>query len=345
MIEKIYEAFWLFRQEINRKKLKENKIEIPNFLNVLRNIQYDKDKEQVFDMFYPKTKKDIKLPTIVHIHGGAYIAGLKDSYAEYCKILAEYGYCVINFDYIRGIRKGFPSPVFDFFKFFEFIKNNEEYSKHIDFDKFVLSGDSSGGHIASLIANIQTNEKLKNAFNLTGGPDVKACVLTSPMLGVYRFNNNWPKIPFEKVVFKEYYNSPLKDFTHNLETVSDKFPPTIILSAKNDFIKLHAYMFHEKAKELNLYLEHYCLTTGKHLGHCCPLIYPNDYENTIALEKIVLFVKKALTEKLSSELKYDLIDNTKERDKQFYNAQEILMPIYDENAKPVYLQDLEMEND
>lgn len=343
MLEKLYEAFWLFREEVNRKKLQKNKIIIPNHIKVFRNIKYGEDKEQLFDMFYPKTKKTIKLPTIVHIHGGAYLAGLKDSYAEYCKVLAEKGYCVINFDYIRGMRKGFPSPVYDFFNFFEFIKNNEQFAKHIDFDQFVLSGDSSGGHVASLIANIQTNDNLKQAFNLTGGPNVKACILTSPMLGVYRFNNGWPREIFEKLVFKEYYTSNLKDLTHNLETVTNKFPPTIILSAKNDFIKLHAYMFEKNAKELNLYLEHYCLISGKHLGHCCPLLYPYDYENSIALQKVDLFVKKALTSVILPEVRYEVIDNNKQRDSQFYAAQEFLIPNIEEDCQTLYLQDLNID--
>mgnify|MGYP003302258334 CR=1 FL=1 len=59
MLEKIYEAFWLFREEINRKNLQKNKIEIPEYLKVYRNIKYGEDKEHLFDMFYPKTKSKL----------------------------------------------------------------------------------------------------------------------------------------------------------------------------------------------------------------------------------------------------------------------------------------------
>ena len=55
----------------------------------------------------------------------------------------------------------------------------------IDYDNFFISGDSAGGHIASLIANAQTND----------------------------------------------------------------FPPTIIISANNDFIKMKADKFCKNAKD------------------------------------------------------------------------------------------------
>ena len=297
MLEDLYNKFWLSIDKMNQKRIAEKSYSTPPHISEKLGVKYGLDKEQYFDMFYPKSKANQKLPTIVHIHGGAYISGVKDLYTEYCQMLAQKGYCVINLEYIKGLRIGFPHPVFDFFKFYEFIEKNPEISSHIDFGNFLLSGDSSGGHVASLIANIQTNPSLKQKFELTGGPDVKGCILTCPMLGVYKFKGLWPKKRFEKLVYKDYYNTKYKDICHNLETITNKFPPSIIISASNDFIKLHAYLYEKTAKKIDLSLEHYCVTSGKHLSHCSIMTYPQDPESQIAHKKIQDFVEKVLNKK------------------------------------------------
>lgn len=51
----------------------------PCGLVVKENIQYGKDEfDNVFDVYYPENCQDKKLPTILHIHGGGYVAGSRD---------------------------------------------------------------------------------------------------------------------------------------------------------------------------------------------------------------------------------------------------------------------------
>ena len=304
MIEDIYRKFWSSIDDFNRKRIKKLNKKTPKHLNEILDVKYGNDEENTFDMYYAKSLEDKKLPTIVHIHGGAYLGGVKNMYAEYCRILADSGYCSINMEYVNGEKIGFPNPVYDFFALFEFLKKNEKFAKHIDFDNFIISGDSSGGHVASLVANIQTNDQLKEKFKLVGGPEIKGCILTCPTMGVYKFGGMWPKERFEKLVFKQYQNTILKDYCHNLETMTPNFPPTIIISVSVDFIKIHAYMFMDLAKKLNLSLEHYCIMTGKHLVHCTSLMYPYDYENKLAITLIKKFIEKVINGKTKKIVKY-----------------------------------------
>lgn len=324
MITKIYDSFWLAIDEQMNKIIDKHGYVTPDHLQEEVHIQYGKDEEQYFDMYYPKDKKDEKLPVIIHMHGGAFISGVQAQYSEYCRLLADQGYCVINLEFIRGMRRGFPHPVFDFYKFYEFIQNNPEISKHIDYDNLLLSGDSSGAAITSLITNIQVNPKVREAFGLEGGPNVKGCIFTSPMLGYYEFNGLWPKEVLHKHIFKEYYKTPIQDVTHLLKNLNDKFPPCVVISAKNDPIKLHAYMFEKKAKEMGLSLEHYCMTTGKHLLHCSNMTYPYDHESKIAMTKIYDFVKKTLTNTNEKEVIYDTINKKTELDREFMTPKSII---------------------
>lgn len=307
MLEKIYVNFWEGVDKLNKKRLQKNGFENPPHIAENLNLSYGQDVDHLFDMYFLQSNADKKLPTIVHIHGAAYLRGVRELYREYSRFLAQNGFCVINVEYTSGHRKGFPTPVFDVYKFFEFAQQDSNISSHIDFDKIILSGDSSGGHTATLVANLQTNEPLKQQFGLSGGPDIKGVVLSCPMMGVYKFGGKWPKERFAKLVFKEYYNTPLKDLCHNLETITENFPPSFIVTSANDFIKIHSNMFTKIARQKQLYLEHYCTTTGAHLSHCSMLVFPYDYESQVALQKLVIFAKNVLAGKTQQKVVDDKI--------------------------------------
>ena len=180
----------------------------------------------------------------------------------------------------------------------------------------VLGADIDEAYYKAVMS-VQVNPDVKKEFGFTGGPDIKGCIFTSPMLGLYEFNGMWPKERFAKHVFKEYYNTNIQKVTHLLKNINDKFPPSIIIYSKNDFIKLHAYMFEKKAKELNLSLEHYCMTTGKNLMHISNIIYPYAHESKVAMTKIFDFVEKAFTNTTEKTVKYDKISKKTVLDREF----------------------------
>lgn len=89
---------------------------------VKENIQYGKDEfDNIFDVYYPENCQDKKLPTILHIHGGGYVAGSKEQRERYCMLLAKKGYCVINMEYSNAKKIGFPGPVKDAYELFNYI--------------------------------------------------------------------------------------------------------------------------------------------------------------------------------------------------------------------------------
>ena len=299
ILEKIYNLFWgLTDKGIYEIKERQN-YKLPNTIKEIVNIRYAEiDEECVFDMYYPKSLSRKKLPTILHIHGGAYVAGSKELNTEYCRILCQQGYCVLNMNYVLSPKEGFPRPVYDVFRLFKFIERTSNINKHIDFNNFVISGDSAGGHIAGLVANIQTNKGLKERFQLSGGPKIKGCILTCSMMSVYKFNGLWPKKRFEGLVFKENSGKRVVEDCNILNNLTPDYPPTILISVNVDFIKLHANMFDDKADILGNYYEHYTIVSGDHIMHDMTMLFPYDHECLVAMSRIVTFLRNLFADNL-----------------------------------------------
>lgn len=311
ILEKLYKALWnCIDKSCESRANKTKDIKFPK-LEKESNIQYFVDKQNNrFDLFYPKNNSQKKLPTIINIHGGGYVGGSKEYCELYCKMLANNGYTVLNMEYTRcdGKNNNFYKQINDVFQLFHFIEKNENFSKHIDFNNIFLAGDSAGAHIAGIVSNIQTNDLLKQDFSLCGGPKIKGLIFVSPMLGAYKFCNFPIRRNFENVVYgKNGRKEPLKEVCHNLDIMSPNFPPCIVFSASNDFIKLHAKMFCKQAKELNLSVQNYTLFSGKHLTHDCVVDYPRDNENRYCINLIDNFVKDAVENKFVSGVKNESI--------------------------------------
>lgn len=55
-------------------------------------------KEHMLDVYYPEGAS-AKLPVIIDIHGGGWMAGSKEINKNYCLAIAKRGYCVFNLNY------------------------------------------------------------------------------------------------------------------------------------------------------------------------------------------------------------------------------------------------------
>ena len=285
--------------ESDNKKVRKLDIEI-NEENIesITNIVYGKDEvNNIFDIHFPKGNNE-KLPTIFVVHGGGYVTGQKENMNRYVKALVEHGYCVINAEYTKvdgKEKKYMPTPVYEMFDLFNYIEQNTEINRHIDFNNFFLTGDSAGGHIISLIANIQTNPNLKFDFNLKNGPQVKGLILINPVFGQYKFAGLPLKNEYHNLMYGA--NNVISNICHNFDVITDLFPPTMITSTPNDFVaRIHTKMFLKIAKNLNLNVSFYDITKGYQLFHSSMIKYADKYPNFI--EKICNFIDNSINNKL-----------------------------------------------
>lgn len=128
------------------------------------NIKEDKNKvyketeqEQLkADVYYPT--EGGKHPGIVLIHGGAWLQGYKEMYAEWAPHFARHGYVAMAFDYrlSTSATSTYPEALHDVKSAIHyFVQHAEEW--RMDTNNLVIIGDSAGGHLASCIALDHSN--------------------------------------------------------------------------------------------------------------------------------------------------------------------------------------------
>lgn len=130
----------------------------PNDVTTLTDIPYrDGDGDALLNVSYPDGAQDAEvLPTVVWIHGGAWVSGSKDDYGVYHRLIAAEGFTVVSIGYSLAPESSYPTPLLQINQAFRYLQDHAaEY--HIDVDRFVLAGDSAGAQIGSQIAAIITN--------------------------------------------------------------------------------------------------------------------------------------------------------------------------------------------
>jgi len=110
------------------------------------------------------------LPTVVWIHGGAWISGSKDDVAPYLRILAAEGYRTIGLNYTIAPEATYPTAVRQLGTALAYVRDHAA-ELGVDPTRIVLAGDSAGAQLASQLAVLMTN------------PEYAALVDMEPALG------------------------------------------------------------------------------------------------------------------------------------------------------------------
>ena len=119
---------------------------------VIKDIPYSQETisdRQKLDIYFPKIIED-KMPCLVWIHGGAWLAGSKDYLAPEIDTLLHHGYIVASIGYRLSNEAIFPAQINDCKAAVRFLKaNHKEYN--IDTSRMAVAGPSAGGHLSALI--------------------------------------------------------------------------------------------------------------------------------------------------------------------------------------------------
>ncbi len=126
------------------------------------------------DVYRPKVKNPVKLPTLVWIHGGGWRGGSKESYSLRVLPWLEMGWNVVNVEYrLTGAARA-PAAVEDCRCALRWVFDNaDKYS--FDTEKIVVSGQSAGGHLALMTGMAATEAAFDK--NCPGKPVKVAAVV------------------------------------------------------------------------------------------------------------------------------------------------------------------------
>ncbi|UOD81276.1 alpha/beta hydrolase [Paenarthrobacter ureafaciens] len=136
-----------------------------------------------FDAFSPEGAAG-GLPTIVWIHGGAWISGTQANVEPYLRILAAEGYTTIGVGYTIAPEATYPTAVREINDALAYIKAHAA-ELNVDPGRIVLAGDSAGAQLASQMATLTVNPAYANLLGVEPALRKEDLAATILHCGVY----------------------------------------------------------------------------------------------------------------------------------------------------------------
>lgn len=251
----------------------------PNHILRVEDISYGKHKMNVLDVYRPQNT-DEKLPVIVSVHGGGWVYGDKKLYSHYCTSLATRGFVVVNFTYRLSPESKFPCHLEDTVKVFDWVlKNGEQFG--MDLDNVFAVGDSAGGHILALFSAMCTNPDFATKFDFKAPENFvpRAIALNCAVLDMDAIKNSEGSntLTLMKDVLPKGKIEEYLKLANPIAYVNEKFPPCMIMTCNEDFLKEQPDTFMEKLKNCNVpYVYKFYGDETNKLGHVFHLDMRNE---------------------------------------------------------------------
>lgn len=131
---------------------------------ILKNVSYDSDSEQVMDIYLSQKAKSFgkRNYTVVFLHGGGYYFSDKSQEERYIEPYLRKGLNVINLNY--RLKRGISLAMGDLTTALNFLNaNNADYG--LNLDNVIVTGFSAGAHIATNVGLAQNNPEYSNLLD------------------------------------------------------------------------------------------------------------------------------------------------------------------------------------
>ena len=194
------------------------------------------------DVFTP-TDAQGPHPTVVWVHGGAWISGAKENVDPYLRILASHGYTTIGLDYTIAPEATYPTALRELNESLAYVVEHAD-ELGVDPDQIVLAGDSAGAQLASQLAVLTTNQKYAHLLGLDPALDREQLVGAILDCGVYDLRamaelNGLGQWGFKVALWaytgtKDWSSSYAGTTMSTIEFVTEDFPPTFISGGNGD---------------------------------------------------------------------------------------------------------------
>ena len=119
------------------------------------------------DILYPQAAVQTgrKLPVMVWVHGGAWIAGSKDDARPYLALYANQGMAVVNVDYTLAPQASHPQQLHELNQALAYVLQHVE-KWPLDTRQMFLAGDSAGANLVSTYVAAISNRDLQQRLGL-----------------------------------------------------------------------------------------------------------------------------------------------------------------------------------
>lgn len=226
-----------------RWSLRQRMLPLPVYdprVEVIRNIVFHRagGVNLRLDIHRPRVRKG-PCPTILHVHGGAWMIGSKDDQGKPLAYrMAAHGWVVISANYRLSPRFAWPDHIIDVKAAIKWIKEHgAEYGADPEF--IAITGGSAGGHLSALAALTPNDPDFQPGFE-DADTTVQACV---PFYGVYDFTDrkgHWKKSLLRpmlehRIVKRRIREAPeVFDKASPMSRINPDAPPFFVLHGTRD---------------------------------------------------------------------------------------------------------------
>lgn len=228
---------------------------------IIKKQQLVKVKDHYINTFFYRPKNTTgKLPAILYVHGGAFMAGDHIQFENQCKLIAEKSGALVVFpEYRLAPENPFPAGLEDIFGILNWIYDRK-HLLNIDGNKIIMVGDSAGASIMNGCALLDQRNIIRLLFEIYPCSD-------TDIIGnkIYKWDLSYYQIPDEeqKYVYSrmnrlknacegivEFYQGIEKGTNPLMSIVYQedfkKFPQTVIVIGEYDFLRISADIFAKK---------------------------------------------------------------------------------------------------
>lgn len=211
----------------------------------------DGDPMHMLNVYRPEGEEGV-LPLIVNVHGGAWVYGDKDLNKYYCMYLASKGFCVVGMSYRLAPAVTLKEQVSDVVASMHAVCERAE-ELGADTSRVMLSGDSAGGHLASLVLCTMLSPELARVYEVKPPEmDVRCLVMSHPVCEVHSVLRDKNCLPdkrhkvvqrvFDKILFGEHpHDAPVYEhsaFTEYAKGVT--LPAVMLIGCERDVYARHS---------------------------------------------------------------------------------------------------------
>jgi acetyl esterase/lipase len=190
---------------------------------------------------YHRRDRPAKRPTLMQIHGGAWVLGSKNEQGLPLMLhLAARGWVCISVNYRLSPHATFPEQLIDLKHAIGWIREHgPEYGADPDF--LVVTGGSAGGHLAALTALTANDRELQPGFENVD-TSVQGCVAFYGVYDLADRNAVWPHDGMRKLMERQVIKASLSEAPELYEKASPisqlhhEAPPFLVIHGDRDSV-------------------------------------------------------------------------------------------------------------
>ncbi len=260
----------------------------------------------VGDLYAPRRER---APVVVAVHGGGWQQGDRNLHKYWGPYLARHGIAVFTIEYrlSKPEKPTYPQAVHDVRAAVQFVRGRAG-ELGLDPDRVGLSGDSAGGHLASLVALAGDSERFAGAHREDAHANVSTRVkAVVSVYGVYdlaaQWNHDLSTRPRDSIVAKFLGKQLYEDRQLYFEasplshvTVRANAPAFYLAWGTEDDIvdqPTQAIPFRDALKQAGYYVRTAIIPGAPHFWSSDPIEEPNSYSG-IAAPRVLRFLEEKL---------------------------------------------------